>query len=245
MQKVHELVMRASVCMATYNGARFLRPQLESILSQLGADDELVVSDDGSTDETCALVSGLADARIRLLRNPDGRGHVRNFAHAMSQARGEFIVLSDQDDVWTEQRLEHMLAKLRMSPGRTLLVGDFVEFDANGFLSPRNCLGPSPASQCWQLARLFLGRAKYFGAAFVFRRELLRYVLPIPARIEAHDIWIAMNACLHGGVEHLAETTLLRRLHGGNLTLERHRALPLVVRSRFFYLCGIVQASLR
>jgi glycosyltransferase involved in cell wall biosynthesis len=231
--------------MATYNGSRYLREQLDSILCQLHPDDELIVSDDHSTDDTACIVESYSDARIRFIYNPLKRGHVRNFAHAMAQARGEVIALSDQDDIWVEHRLEKMLDALLRSPKRVLVVGDFVEFDKNGILDARNTLGSSPESQLYQLCNIFAGRAKYFGSAFAFRRELLRYVLPIPPRIEAHDIWIAMNACLHGGVVHLQETTLLRRLHGDNLTLERHRALPAVVRSRLFYIEGLMRSSLR
>lgn len=236
---------RASVCLATYNGARYLREQLDSILSQLGETDELIVSDDNSTDDTRSIVDSYKDARIHLIRNSPPRGHVRNFAHAMELSQGEFIVLSDQDDIWAEGRLEHMLAGLEDAPDRSLLVGDLIEFDTTGMRPTQQMLGPSPRSGIRQLWRLFFGQAKYFGSAYVFRRELLRYVLPIPAQVEAHDIWIAMNACLHGGVVHLQGTTLFRRIHGNNLSPERRRAMRVVLRSRVGYLRGLLQSSVR
>jgi hypothetical protein len=125
------------------------------------------------------------------------------------------------------------------------VVGDLVEFDACGVRPARSALGSSPPSGIRQLCRLFLGQAKYYGSAYAFRRELLRYVLPIPAQVEAHDIWIAMNACLHGGVVHLEETTLFHRLHGDNLSPETRRALPVVLRSRMGYVRALLQSSLR
>jgi len=231
--------------MATYNGSRYLREQLNSILCQLLPNDELIVSDDNSTDDTRSIVESYKDRRILLICNPSTRGHIRNFANAMAKARGEFIVLSDQDDIWVEHRLERMLRLLQRSPQSSLAVGDLVELDQRGLRRVERRLGPSPSSNQYQLIRVFLGKAKYFGSAFVFHRSLMRYVLPIPASVEAHDIWIAMNACIHGGVVHLEETTLLRRLHGGNLTPERRRALPAILRSRLRYCWALLQTCLR
>lgn len=233
---------RVSVCIATYNGARYIREQMDSILAQLHQDDEVIVSDDHSTDETCAIIGQYADARIKLVKNPGRAGHVRNFAHAMSHASGEYIALSDQDDIWVEQRLDKMLAILRTLPRYSLVVGEFAEFDANGQREITMPLGKSPSGMLGQLIRLYLGKAKYFGCAFMFRRDLMRFVMPIPGDIEAHDIWIAMNACMHGKVAHCEQPTLLRRLHGSNLTPSRRRSLPKIARSRLIYTCRLFQS---
>jgi glycosyltransferase involved in cell wall biosynthesis len=236
---------RVSVCVATYNGAAYLREQLDSILIQLQAEDELIISDDHSTDETQAILGGYQDARVKIFTNPSKRGHVQNCAYAMSQATGEFIALSDQDDIWVKNRLERMLEQLRRMPQCFLVVGDFTEFGTDQERSPLGRLGPSPRSGLVQLYRLFMGHARYFGSAFMFRRDLVRFVLPIPEFIEAHDIWIAMNACVWGRVAHLEETTVMRRVHGKNLTPQQRRGLLKVVRSRLNYLAGLLQASSR
>lgn len=236
---------RVSVCMATYNGAPYLREQLDSILSQLHPEDELIVSDDNSTDGTRSIIASYDDPRIRLIVNPGQRGHVQNFAHAMTHASGQFIALSDQDDIWVDNRLEKMLDQLRPMPPCSLVVGDFVEFGNAGSGGCQSQLGSSPRYRLVQLYRIFLGQTKYFGSAYLFRRELIRFVLPIPKHIEAHDVWIAMNACTHGKISHLQMTTLMRRLHGNNLTPARHRGLWPVFRSRAFYLLGLLQSSTR
>ena len=105
--------MRVSVAMAAYQGGRFIRAQLNSILPQLGPDDELVISVDPSTDDTravCAAVAG-ADARVRVLDGP-GQGILANFEHALRATRGEFVFLADQDDVWLPTaRRAHALAQ--------------------------------------------------------------------------------------------------------------------------------------
>jgi glycosyltransferase involved in cell wall biosynthesis len=236
---------RVSVCVATYNGAAYLCEQLDSILIQLRSEDELIISDDHSTDETQAILGRYHDARIKIFANPGKRGHVQNFAYAMAQATGEFIALSDQDDIWVENRLERMLEQLRRMPRCFLVVGDFIEFGRGQERSTLGRLGPSPRSGFVQLCRLFVGHARYFGSAFMFRRDLVRFVLPIPEFIEAHDIWIAMNACVRGRIAHLEETTLMRRVHGKNLTPLQRRGLLKVVRSRLSYLAGLLQASSR
>ena len=101
-----------SVCMATYNGERYLLPQLESILSQLGPDDELIVSDDGSTDATLSMIEGLGDARIRLFHN-ERHGFVYNFENALRQVRGDYVFLSDQDDLWMPGKVSTCLNLLQ------------------------------------------------------------------------------------------------------------------------------------
>jgi glycosyltransferase involved in cell wall biosynthesis len=231
--------------MATYNGSLYLREQMESILSQLLPEDELIISDDHSTDDTRSIVASYQDARIRLITNPGKRGHVQNFAHAMAHATGEFIALSDQDDIWTENRLERMLDQLHRMPKYSLVVGDFTEFDRSGVLAIQTALGPCPRRRPVQMSGIFLGRYRYFGSAFLFRKDLTRYILPIPAYIEAHDIWIAMNATLRGKTAHLEETTLMRRLHENNLSPLRHRGLWKVFTSRVCYIAGLLQSSFR
>jgi glycosyltransferase involved in cell wall biosynthesis len=243
--KVQQNERRLSVCMATYNGSLYLREQLDSILKQLDADDELIVSDDHSTDDTPSILASYRDARIRAITNHGRRGHVQNFARAMLHATGEFIALSDQDDVWVEGRLQRMLGQLLQMPKNSLVVGGFTEFDSNGIRPIQPSIGASPTNRFVQMIGIFLGRYTYFGSAFLFRRELTRYVLPIPDYIEAHDIWIAMNANIRGEIAHVEETTLMRRLHGNNLTPMRRRSLPKVLRSRVFYLLGLLQSSFR
>jgi glycosyltransferase involved in cell wall biosynthesis len=230
--------------MATYNGQPYLREQLDSILSQLQSDDELIISDDNSNDNTRSIVSSYNDRRVRLITNPSRRSLVGNFANAMAHATGRFIALSDQDDIWVEHRLERMLSLLKEKPELSLVIGDFIEFNRSGQLCSLPPLGSSPKNGLLQLPRIFLGKTKYFGCTFLFRSELTRFILPIPPRIESHDIWIAMNACIHGRVGHLQEVTLLRRLHDRNHSQSR-RSLPIILRSRINYFTGLIQASVR
>lgn len=100
-----------SVCVATYNGEKYLQEQLDSILIQLAPDDELIISDDFSTDKTRSILDSYrADPRIKLLEGPQ-KGIIKNFEHAINQASGDLIFLADQDDVWLPDKVADTKAK--------------------------------------------------------------------------------------------------------------------------------------
>ena len=102
-----------SVCIATYNGARYIGEQLASILKQLSAEDEVVVSDDGSTDGTLDIVRSFNDRRIRIVDGPRRHSPTLNFEWALRNAKGEYIFLADQDDVWLPDKLKAATDMLR------------------------------------------------------------------------------------------------------------------------------------
>src|SRR5688500_13094934 len=89
-----------SVCMATKNGATFIKEQLDSILPQLATDDEIIISDDCSGDDTLTVIRAFQDPRIRLLESSSEKGITRNFESSLNASKGDYIFLADQDDVW-------------------------------------------------------------------------------------------------------------------------------------------------
>ena len=94
-----------SVCIATYNGERFIERQIISILNQLGSEDEIVIADDGSTDNTLAILKRLNDSRLRVVEGAHRHSPIWNFERALEQAKGEYIFLADQDDVWMPEKV--------------------------------------------------------------------------------------------------------------------------------------------
>ena len=102
-----------SVCLATYNGERFIQRQLETIIEQLGEDDEIIISDDGSTDDTLRIIEGLHSPLIHVYINNGEHGYTPNFENALRYAHGEYIFLSDQDDVWLPRKLEICMNALK------------------------------------------------------------------------------------------------------------------------------------
>lgn len=95
-----------SVCIATYQGEKYIREQLASILCQLDDADEIIVSDDGSTDRTLDIIRQMADHRIKIVEGPHRHSPTLNFERALQEARGDYIFLADQDDVWKPDKVQ-------------------------------------------------------------------------------------------------------------------------------------------
>ena len=111
-----------SVCIPTYNGADYIKEQVESILEQLTSDDEIVISDDGSTDNTIDLLNAINDKRIKIFHNiKDKRAEGKdtlykvslNVQNALLNAQGDYIYLSDQDDIWLKGRINKTIGFLK------------------------------------------------------------------------------------------------------------------------------------
>lgn len=217
-----------SVCIATYNGGIFVRDQLRSVLEQLGPDDEVVISDDGSTDDTLAVIATLKDSRLRLLSGCGRLGVVKNFERALRAARGEIIFLCDQDDVWLPGKVERCQAVLA---NYLLVVTDCAVVDSElNSISPsffrlrRSC--PGVLRNLW--------KNSYLGCCMAMRRPVLEAAMPFPANIAMHDWWIGLIAERIGRVYFLDETLLLYRRHGGNASLASMRStVPLIKRLRW------------
>ncbi|MFH5878071.1 glycosyltransferase [Arthrobacter sp. NA-172] len=235
--------IRVSVCMAAYKGSLFIEEQIDSILSDLGPDDELVIVDDASPDNTAAIVSANVDPRIRFVGASVNKGYVRTFEQAVELSRGEFIMLSDQDDVWVHGRVDRMLAALA---DHKIVAGNF---DVLGG-GPRPWIPRLRSSDSRRhLANLFailLGYRAYYGCAMGFRREALSYFVPIPAYVnESHDLWLAICGNVARSIRHLDESTVLRRLHDDNQTPAGWRSLSRIVKARIMILRLMFEATRR
>lgn len=224
-----------SVCMATYNAGAYLPAQIASILADIGDSDELVVVDDGSSDGTLDYLRSLTDPRVRVHEHVTNIGHVRTFEHALSLANGEYIAMSDQDDLWPPGRTNRLRAAL---DGADLAVGNFRRFGSSEGL-PRNALLERDSGHgVRNLIGLVLNRRAYFGSCMMLRRSFAqRILIPFPENVEAHDHWIAVAANATGSVAHVdGEPVTLRRVHSSNLTPKSSRRLPAVIKTRMKHL---------
>jgi glycosyltransferase involved in cell wall biosynthesis len=235
----------SSICMATYNGERFLQEQVESILSQIQVDDELVIVDDASTDGTLAYLKSIRDRRLRVYSNASNIGHVQSFAKAISLAHGMYILMADQDDIWIDGRLNIFREALAIGPGLVSTNSEFIDSEGR-MISPLHpdLLEADSERHITNIFRIFTGKAYYDGCAMGLRRELLRLVLPIPNYVESHDLWIAMAGNLAKTNRHLARYTLRRRVHGNNASVVK-RSLFLKLISRVIFLLSYLHISLR
>ena len=197
-----------SVCVATYNGEKFIREQIESILCQLSSDDEIIVSDDGSTDGTIVIINCIGDKRIRIIEGPRKHSPTFNFENALKEAKGDYIFLADQDDVWKTNKVEVCMKWLQKY--------DCVVSDAEVTDSNLNPLYPS----LYAIMQVRQGhiyntvwKNGYTGCCMAFRHEVLNASLPFPKDIPMHDIWIGNVAAYKYNVKFISEKLVLFRRH--------------------------------
>ncbi|MFV0672991.1 glycosyltransferase family 2 protein [Variovorax sp. tm] len=221
--------LQVSVALCTRNGARYLPEQLRSICAQEPLPQEIVVSDDGSTDDTLAVVRetlaqcGVADRiALRVFSNSPPLGVTRNFEQAVRACSHDLIALCDQDDVWHPGRLARMVAQFEARPDLLLLHTDARLVD--GDLKPLgstlfHALEVQPA-ELEAIARgeafgVLLRRNLVTGATTMFRRTLLDAALPFSPEW-VHDEWLAAVAAATGRMDVLPEPTIDYRQHGNN-----------------------------
>jgi glycosyltransferase involved in cell wall biosynthesis len=230
-----------SVCMATYNGAAFVREQVASILQELGPNDELVVVDDGSVDGTCEILERFVDSRIRIYRNPTNLGPTQAFCRALELARSDVVFMADQDDVWIRGRINQMLGALERS-GAVVVSSNssFIDRDGGEIAFAADRLRAEDSKRhLANIVAIFAGTAGYYGCAMAVRRSLISLILPMPNFVESHDLWIALAGNLLRRNAHISQITLQRRVHGGNASIVK-RSLYMKLRARGIFILSIV-----
>ena len=235
-----------SVCLAVYNGAAYLRSQVESILAELDAEDELLAWDDCSTDDSAAVIERFADPRIVVHRGLRNQGVNRTFESLLGLARHNLIFMADQDDVWLPGRVDAMIGGLQTN--QAWLVSSntgFIDNHGSQINHENFPLRAPDSNRCWNnIAAIFRGRIGYYGCAMVLRRQLFGLVLPFPRGMESHDLWIAMCANLAGRNCHLECDTLNRRIHGENASVIS-RSFYSKIRSRLIFSYSLLVALAR
>ena len=231
-----EVPVRVSVAMVSYNGEKYLKEQIESVLQQLGPEDELVVSDDGSTDRTLEILEEYQnrDARVRLLQGP-GRGIKKNVEHVLRHTRGSYIFLADQDDIWAPDKVDQVLRAFQ-EKNAMVVIHDAKVFEGE---KPEGIVMDSFFAFRGSGAGVIKNIIKnsYIGCCMAFRRDLLEVILPVPAQIEMHDQWIGILGDYFAGKScFLPDVLLLYRRHGANNSSMEHYGLGRMLRNRLVFL---------
>lgn len=240
---------RVSVCMATYNGAAFIAEQLESILTELSAADEVVIVDDASSDQTVSIIESIGDTRVRVIRQTENLGYVRTFERALGEAHGDVLFLADQDDVWIPGRREllvHAASTHGVAASNLVLLGS-----GEPLRSPLTgrpwLLRSRDSARRWRNELLILaGDIPYYGCAMAIRKDVRDRVTPFPQYLtESHDLWIATVANRHRLMVHVPSPTVRRRVHDANASTSRPRSPRKVLSARMLLLRAFLTATRR
>lgn len=225
-----------SVCMASYNGEKYIKEQILSVLENLTQEDELVISDDGSTDFTKDIINEIIynDCRVRLIDGPR-KGVIANFENAIINARGEYIYLCDQDDLWEYDKVS-CVQKCFENEKCTLVIHDADIVNQDGEVIN---------SSFFRFHRTKKGtvnniiRNSYIGCCMAFKADMLKYILPIPQNIEMHDQWIGVINDIKGKTVYLDKVLFHYRRHDNNVSAFTHHKLWKMIRNRIVFVARL------
>ena len=210
-----------SIALCTYNGEKYIREQIDSILNQTYSDFELVCIDDCSSDSTFDILTDYAntDARLKIHRNEKNLGFKKNFEKAISLCSGEFIALADQDDIWENWKISESINAIG---NRDFVCSNALCVDENN-----NSLNYTmkevvkyhyfPKNQFTLFRRLFFENIVQ-GSTILAKADFLKSCLPIPDNFKFHDYYFAFKACSRNGFGYIDKCTIRYRQHTDNVT---------------------------
>lgn len=204
-----------SVCIATYNGEKYIVDQLLSILPQLSDKDEIIISDDKSTDNTISIVEQLKSPIIRIIKNIGEHGYTSNFENAIRHAKGDIIFLCDQDDVWLPYKVSSCLKELQH---HDMIIHNAYVIDGEGKII---------SDSYFKIRRSHSGalnniiRFSHLGCCITFRKTILKRALPFPPNHAycTHDNWIGIIGMVYYNCKVTNEKLIYYRRHNKNTSL--------------------------
>ncbi len=222
--------MRISIALASYNGERFIAEQLASFLRQTRLPDEVVISDDGSTDRTLEIVEAFrksAPFDVKVIRAEGNQGFVANFNRALEGTSGDLVFLSDQDDVWFANKLAMVEAKAHSEADAFVLMSDAALTDEH--------LMDVGVTKLAQIRGSGLPLTRFaMGCCAAIRREFLDLVMPIPGDFESHDVWLVKIADGIGRKCVIDDVLQYYRRHGNNISSGLTSALTPLTRFNYY-----------
>lgn len=223
-----------SVCIATYNGVNYIEEQLRSILSQLSEEDEVVLSDDGSTDGTLEVIRQIGDSRIRVLPSRRFASPILNFEYTLTHAEGDIIFLADQDDIWMPHKVKCTLSNLERYD---CVTSDCVVVDGDGQIIDNSFFNLNN-THCGKYYNLFTKNG-YLGCCMAFKRSVLAKALPFPSTIPMHDIWIGNIASFFYTHGFIHEPLIYFKRHGDNASVTAQKS-PFTLWQKFMFRLNVI-----
>lgn len=228
---------KISVAMATYNGEKYIKDQIDSILKNLNENDELIISDDGSLDSTRKIIDLYNDKRIKLIDGPK-KGVKQNFANAIQNTTGKYIFLADQDDIWMDDKVKIVVDTFKKN-NSTLVIHDAQVFDSENkkilyqsFFKYRNS-GPGIIKNIY--------KNTYIGCCMAFDSKIKEKILPIPDDIEMHDQWIGIICEKYDNVMFIEDKLIQYRRHLNNVSEMKHYPLIKMINNRVNFIKRIIR----
>lgn len=214
--------MKVSVALCTYNGAKYLVEQMDSLLNQTHLPDEIIISDDGSTDGTVSIIETYQakfGGRIKFFQHDVNLGVFKNFPFAIGQCTGDIIFTCDQDDYWLPSKIEKHLERHQSDTSIDVVYSnaDVVLESVERYLYPlweQKTILDQENGQASVVSLLYKGKS-IAGCCMSFKRAILSTITPFPDQIY-HDDWIATTSCVMGKISGISESLIKYRQHGRN-----------------------------
>ena len=227
--------------MCTFNGANYLAAQLDSIVHQTIQPFEIVIIDDGSTDDTLSIVQEFKEkySDIKSFVNENNLGVIRNFSLAISKTCGEYVALADQDDIWASDHLEKLLSGIR---GNAICVGDCAMIDEDGketgdLYSALKRDYYIPEGSVAKAYRIIYNTNPYQGASMLIDRDWVESFLPIPDGVGYHDTYLASCASLTKGLSVIPDIITKYRIHVGQASTPWQMSVFEEIKRRHHFIC--------
>jgi glycosyltransferase involved in cell wall biosynthesis len=218
---------KINILLASFNGEKYLRAQLNSIFKQTYSHWKLIIRDDGSTDQTIKIVEEYIERypeKIELLKDgKENLGPTLNFSELMSYSKANYIMFADQDDIWLPHKIDITLNKIKMleqeySSSTPLMVfSDLKVVDNNLNVKAESMwkhqkLDPNITKSLYKI----LAQNVVTGCSMMINQAAKKVACPIPTKNVLHDHWIAINVCKYGKIDYISEPLILYRQHANN-----------------------------
>ena len=233
---------KVSVAMATYNGEKYIKEQIDSILKNLNKEDEIIISDDGSTDSTRDIIKSYKDKRIKLIDGPK-KGVKQNFANAIQNTTGKYIFLSDQDDIWSDNKINKMIEVFNERKA-TLVVHDALVFDSENNKVLYESFFRFRKSAPGFIRNIY--KNTYIGCCMAFDSKIKEKILPIPNNIEMHDQWIGiLNDMYYNKSVFISDKLIKYRRHSENVSEMKHYTVGKMIKNRINLIRELIKITKR